>query len=843
MKSSRNTEGELQQTHIKQLYGGLCTNALRQINWGKGEPEAGSGWTREENATYGVTTWTYTASEDKRLRDPATQQPLRVGSNGKLEVKVFAKDAYDFVKTENFLERGELIIDAAQALVAQYANNPALMNNLKLWLDNLKKEYVAFIKTNCAIDPKEIRAENSEHFNEMHDRAKNAMRQLMSNAAGGLHAVAEMNGIKNSKNENITRDDVMNAMVQAEKEHVMHEGRSAVIKLGYTGENNSQLMVSAQYPQGDKTLPSTLRTGEDDDDYKLSNHVIDGSGAVLKREDGQQEIQFDVMIDGHSSYVPIQEPDFLKRVYVGCQALQEKIAATARDLQAVRPELGRDSEHPLEISIASMILLTPQALKNVEKIFLKNESETDQVNEMRLTFDLMRRQKQPMVITGADGRAIFVKVNHTYLNIPANETMVSQRKLKIPKLQININSKGFYEFSREMMNKLSGLNSRNFDELQKLDKDLVLDMMKLNGKLNDINQDGKTSNVEIESMSKLVYENLASYYESGDKNLVKGLEKSINRLDKMYSELDDEFTKAMDARKENVLAESEKRKNVMERIDKLLAKPTLSSDIREHLILQRRFLVAEEMYFKESYLQPENAFTLQAMYLLSLEQLGYHLETLCKSGEDRTGWMRVTLLALTAHRRIHGHDPDFSDPEQKSNFQKLYLDAASELAASRETTSDNSKASGFQVSRDLTIPHKPMEYDRKNAILAKGVYSDRENLPSCKFSFNVTGVNFIAVHDDQLNVSLREKRQSKRDSQRLSRPSSINMGSNSMVEGTVPGENKRRGSIMVNLLKKLPGVSREPAPLEIQNVQSVAKPDESISVTAGDDSRNRIRVK
>ncbi len=85
-------------------------------------------------------------------------------------------------------------------------------------------------------------------------------------------------------------------MERAEKFIIKERGRPALMKIGLLGGENANVkMMSAQFPVGSETIPSSLR--EMGYAKKTANHVLDVTGVVT---DNQISVQ--LMIDGHSSY-------------------------------------------------------------------------------------------------------------------------------------------------------------------------------------------------------------------------------------------------------------------------------------------------------------------------------------------------------------------------------------------------------------------------------------------------------------------------------------------------------------------------------------------------------------
>ena len=135
--------------------------------------------------------------------------------------------------------------------------------NLTKWIDTFREEFIANIKKNAAIDIKLIRGDDLEHFKTQHKQAKTLMRQLLSDLSGGITSL---------RNEN-DRDKVILELQEAEKQVMKERGRPVVIKAGNIGEPGMPTrMISAAFPQGSESIPSTLRDGKSD--TKLSNHVL-----------------------------------------------------------------------------------------------------------------------------------------------------------------------------------------------------------------------------------------------------------------------------------------------------------------------------------------------------------------------------------------------------------------------------------------------------------------------------------------------------------------------------------------------------------------------------------------
>ncbi len=75
--------------------------------------------------------------------------------------------------TQNFIERGDLICDAARKLIDAYGRETSdVTKQLLDWIDHTQKEFKQIIDMNCYLDPEKIRAQGIEHFKPRYEVAK-----------------------------------------------------------------------------------------------------------------------------------------------------------------------------------------------------------------------------------------------------------------------------------------------------------------------------------------------------------------------------------------------------------------------------------------------------------------------------------------------------------------------------------------------------------------------------------------------------------------------------------------------------------------------------------------------
>lgn len=383
------------------------------------------------------------------------------------------------------------------------------------------------------------------------------------------------------------------------------------------------------------------------------------------------------------------------------------------------------------------MLLTPfGALEDKAR---PHESDTKQVREAHYIFEMARQCGQPMCLTTRDHHLIYIDLDLTYMNIPSNNLVTYQPSSQV-EIQTEVNTRGMIEYIDLIQREFTENRTLARFDLQ-LNREFALEQSLLKDVCNEeIRQvfyerkkDDPDDPFEIlqekyiklsDVITKYCEESISAEDKEVYKNNYKEIVKSIKKIEKEITNIRDAVLKNYEA---TILRPGF--------LDKLHAELSIAMtqaktlEETEAIKMQQRSLIAQEMYFKKEYLNADNAFVFQALYLLSNEQTRRFIEVFCKSGEDRTGWMRITLLALIAFNEVHGRDPNFRNPEDKALYHKHYLAKAHEVSCSLENTAYNSGARGVQVMKETTTKEKVMAFDRAMAVLAKEVFS-RSRLPS-----------------------------------------------------------------------------------------------------------------
>ena len=730
MHSNREDLEFKQDGSLKDDYSKKCSDIyaaiLRQEASGVDEP----GWVKIKAEERDITIWTFTDSEG-HYKD-------YTGSDGRLIVKIFGEDSYDHVKTEDFLQRGELLYKAVASNVLPLYVHPFEQNQFKEWLEKHQGHFKMLIKKKGALDNEilklkkrnpqddKLQKEGKKHFDEKYNFAQNLLSACLSELVEHLQKAAIL-----KTPGNIPRGEaVLQAIIQAEKDFVADRGRSAIVKIGRIKDaKHGVMMMSAQFPQGARTLPSSIREGYDE--VALSNHVLDCSGIV----DAAGQIKIAVLVDGHSSYPPIEEKNVLVRRLKTYKALLEKIKVTAEAALKADPSLSHSKGNPLTLSLSSLMMLSPSSFNKAERAYRKKESENAQLADIHFAFELLRSEQPQLIIAREKGDALHVIVDHSYMNLPVNFTGIKYTLAGGGDVQNYINERGFYEHRnrvedalKAMLSKtpdlahfggkyvfldstnknITPLEKRKLNKIKKIDKLLLQQYQELKKLyvtiLNLENYGGKVSQLYKKSQVKL--KNLEANIAANELKVFKKY-KTLNNLHK------NQFNENKKILKLKLKEDSERATHPKE---------------KQFLLLLQRQLHMQDLFYNNKYAQTKNIYKFHVLYLLTNAELGRHLEAFCKSAEDRTGWLRITLLAHLAFQQLYGKDPDFSQPDEKDHYDKFFAAAAHELSASLDNTYENSNSPGLQVEAELTSSYSNIKLGKKMAGLAKNIFENVLNL-------------------------------------------------------------------------------------------------------------------
>lgn len=618
-----------------------------------------------------------------------------MGSDGQAVYKQFGQDAYDFVKVDDLIDRGQLLFDVISKMFNEDSRfNPYQFMPFHKILSNYRDKMMAEIRS-LRFDASQISMirYQSGSFDGTVKSAEALIQQIIADLSF-LYAETLKENLNVSTHE--SQESIAERMMQMEIDLIIERGRPFAVK---TGEIDGNIMVSAQMPLGSQTLPSSDRSGKHD--VKLSNHVRDFTGVM--NPDGRIERR--LAIDGHSSYPPIAEKDPAKRREGAYQAALEKVAQLVRDkMQAGTAEDGTET-HPITVSYSAMLLLTPMRLNKTEKRLRKHESENRQLEDTAYALNRLRDESPIKLMI--DGKAVFVEADVSFMNLATN-VHGKMIQMSDSEKQKTVNARGMLEFTRLMQSRVPDVDSsEQFSH-------------NINSLLSDIRAYYPSFlDSEIEERLRYINQSIKNPYADHPY-----LEQERTRL---YLQLGDLQSSSYN--------QADNSRLQVRILDILQARQSdISHDAREVLLTQLRFLRAQDFYFNRSKYPPEMAYQFHVNYLLANASTGRDIEAFCKSGEDRTGYLRVSLLADIAFQEKYGYPPDLFNPNEKEKYHAIFAAKALELSASLENTKYNSEARSLQVNARYTNPVYNMKSGKAVAELAKKVYKKLSLTPSSEMT-------------------------------------------------------------------------------------------------------------
>lgn len=612
-----------------------------------------------------------------------------VGTNNKLEVRVFNIDSYNGPRTEDFIRRAESLHKAAVSMISsENTHREKTIADLKTLLDNTKQT----IQEKAAIDPQKMQASNgADYFTEKHAAALVILQQFIIDSLDASHG-----------DEKYDLRTALISLETAESEVVAKEGRANLLHIY---EVAGHTRVSLSEPQGDHTNPSTMR-----DKPELSNFVKVSSG--YSDENGKAQIEFSAY--RHSSYPPIKilgsdiEAKMARR-NGAAQSVEQMIKTLSQDMLSKNPSLFDASKQPIEIKLSSMMLLTP-LLK--DQTFMGGESEMRQLKDSLIALNIYHNQEIKLNINGQE---VVVKPILSQMNIPANNVMKVQFKKLGGEFNDNINHKGFYEFNKNFMEFIK--SSEKSDTVFQNIIQPIAYMTKKDARLDSlekelVNLQQKSNLTKLYSELGKLQNDTTNATEYKAKLLeIRAAEKKLNAV---YTNI---ITRQKEIWKDNQTIIKSMRNNIE---SELIKNPENKS-----LQAAQLYLDSSTIYYSDAHKIAEHGHQFQTRYLLANHLMGNYVEFFCKSGEDRTGRTNNHLEEFLAFRRENGLFPRFNNAE---DLEKLKPIACMVQTGSVSTEITNQNAPGakglqqdssFGSNKDLQLG----EFDLKNAQMAKGVYN------------------------------------------------------------------------------------------------------------------------
>lgn len=651
--------------------------------------------------------------------------------NGKqYRVNEFSNDSYNFVKTEDFVNRGNLFFEVGE--------NVATSEKQKNFIRSLSSDCETRILRECQLDPEIMKAGGETaiaHYNEKHEIASQILAQNFRKVEDFLR-----------REINYPSFD----LAEMEKNYVTDRNRPTIINV-FSLPGSDKSFVDFHIPLSDHVIPSSKRDGEG-----LCNFMMTGFGVV--QADGS--VKATTQSVRQSSPSPIGIQDRCKRQAIAARNVRQELAACTLNQIPKNARDASSKENPVELTIRDMMLFTPvrlDTLRNRKNLVVgkwTGESEQVQLKEAVQAFSMYDGRTIPLEI---EGKTIWVKPNISMMNMGCNPEAAGEGafgKLPKNKLQDQINSLGILEFEEdtthfindglEALSKQPGLSKASKEYIQKIQDDTKemqqIGQTKIASLEKHFKIIKKTQKNALKEASESLETHLEMYLEAqrnGDKQLEKKLTELIHKDHKSIHEAQTKLYKAsaklMKAKKkvhkrnENEL--EAKQKEILKDYQRLISSLRIKKQtgfIEEAKILrdiQKGTYEFQTGFFKGVYNHKETVMDLQTSYIHTQSLMKSWIIFHCKSGEDRTGNVDIKVKGNEIFRELYGKAPQ--SKEDYEIIKNEILPSLHQYSASLNNTFENSNARGLQVGAVVNPSNLEAQITtgRSMARLAKGIPS------------------------------------------------------------------------------------------------------------------------
>lgn len=666
----------------------------------------------------------------------------------KYEINEYKDGAYHGVKTEGFIERQRVLMNAARQYVESFLVNDEesyeaiLGTYVEDLFQDIENKFLTAI-WDMQIDPAIIqnpdRKVGQEHYDKIHAKAE----KLLSQMARDVQYI--IRDIPHSEYEG--KQFNLNALIQIEKNYIISRGRPTIINtyfipgMDVNDESSRKHFFSMHKPastldeSGDlprPMLPSTVRDREG-----LSNYVVTSYGELTK-EGAKTRFQG----VRHTSYPPITIRDPNRRQAIAFRNCKQNLTDLTASILDAHPERLTSQENPLVIPLRTMMLLSPQ--KNID--FFRNhkkfiagkwtgESETLQMEEAGTALKMFNQRTIKVNVKGED---VWIKPNVSFMNLGANQWAMKQPGfgfLEPSRSYYQFNAKGFLEFENDVFDFVKGL----LGEKSKLDP--LLDKVAMYGNddhlitaKTNLDKIQNTNNPQITTLYEEL-EKLSERYlnpEEDKRELTRSISRKKTEIEKLEEEIYNAAKAYTGLKTQIFLANKNKIFDLYQQINaelNLAQKDELDSDEKNRLKMASELLFklgkGVTLYHTKAYRQAETVLDFQALYLELNEKMSNFVEFFCKSAKDRTGLLDSKLQGNFIFERMQGR-PQLT-AEDKKYIDNYIAPLVHQYSVSQNNSEQNTGARGLQIST-ITNQNLQAKIDKKNASLAKNIMSKAKKL-------------------------------------------------------------------------------------------------------------------
>lgn len=664
---------------------------------------------------YGMTTWKYEQEGQK------------------FEVNEFEPNAYNGAKTEDFIERQSVLMNAAKKYVAELplrdeSNKEAAQSKIGALLNEIDKRFLEEIrKPDYFIDPEIMKdpARCEAHYLKIHAKVEKLLGQSARDIQFVIHDTSRTFE-PNCKKFNL------HALRQQEKEYIIARGRPIIINTYFLNdkENRQKQFFNMQKPaslineRGEwsprDVIPSTVRDREG-----LVNYVISSFGTI-----NSETMEPTVLFEGgrHTSYPPVFIKNSYSRQCIACQNCKQNLIDITAAIVRSQPEMKTDQDNPLVIPLRAMMLLTPKKLdsaRNKKKGEWIGDSETFQMKESALALKMYHDRIFPIII---NGEKIWIKPDISFMNLGINKYALTKRF--DTKSLISYNAKGFIEFERDTLEYLEKF-SKESPNLKKFLEEIFFygndsGLKKVYKELELI------ENIEKDKLKKL-YINLDFLMEkyldvstTNKKELESLMNKTKDQIKKSEKVIYKKYVEILTIESKLFFKNRENIQELFQEFRRTLSEnKEINVEKIEHLTgLMNKLEQAITIFHTESYRKVDSVMDFPVLYLNMHEAMSKFIEFFCKSAKDRTGRLDDKIQENLAFEDMTGHSP--FKQEDKHYVDTQIAPLVHQYSASQDNAEQNLGVPGSKI--DAQINPGSAKVEGKHAYLAKTIFKRAKTL-------------------------------------------------------------------------------------------------------------------
>lgn len=550
-------------------------------------------------------------------------------------------------------------------------------------------------------------------------------------------------------------------ILRMEKDKIEAEGRPIFVVLTPTIEPGAKIppnppyYVSAQFPQGEKTKPSSKRD-QTVTDPAPSNWVRQIGGSVHNFNDPNQELTTRITesANRNSALPGINNNDELERLLVTFLSVEKVVTQNVKHILTAKsndPTLGSEDK-PIILHEQWMSLLMPIISGKLEALFRNNqikhlhESEHGMLFYEMLAIKMFLHSKQPVKFT-IDGKTVYVNFNINLFNLPVNETGVIAKAFST-RLEKEINNRAFYHYLHDTDQYLAHpiFTTQELNQLPDPIKESLETILGHNAKLSDFYQQDqllkqleqhlqialsqaydnkprsrgvkpKTEELNLAELYETLISKLKEYSEKKQalgnrdtKKLSDKYQEKIrpiqDRIQQLETSLAEKYT-AIIKRRAAIFNSPQARQLTKEQADLIQTinkaramqhlNPEMQHKIRNFGKLQSAFNFAQRLFFNQDY--QRHTYILQAVLGISTQLIERFERYRCKSAKDRAGFKQISGMAEEAFYDTYGYWPDPDNRFDHALYHYHFIANAYDASVSPLNTAANigGASKGLQV--------------------------------------------------------------------------------------------------------------------------------------------------